>query len=88
MAPFNNYFAYYQPVSIKQEGYTVDPCLIISIGKCIHTHYLSLSLYTVSEQQLRWAKAEENPLFLCLFGRLAELTWMGNELIRQFQDKV
>ena len=46
MAPFNNYFAYYQPVSIKQEGYTVDPCLIISIGKCIHTHYLSLSLYS------------------------------------------
>lgn len=44
--------------------------------------------HVVSEQQLRWAKAEENPLFLCLFGRLAELSWIGNELIKQLQDKV
>ena len=48
-----------------------------------HTHK-----HSVSEQQLRWAKTEDNPLFLCLFGRLAELSWMGNELIRQYQDKV
>jgi hypothetical protein len=41
----------------------------------------------VSEQQLRWAKTEDNPLFLCLFGRLAELSWMGNELLKQFQEK-
>ena len=45
-------------------------------------------LHTVSEQQLRWAKAEENTLFLSLFGRLAEISWMGNELLKQFQDKV
>ena len=48
-----------------------------------HTH-----THTVSEQQLRWAKTEDNPLFLCLFGRLAELSWMGNELLKQFQEKV
>ena len=59
-----------------------------------HTHtifsltYTHTHTHTVSEQQLRWAKAEDNPLFLCLFGRLAELNWMGNELIRRFQDKV
>ena len=56
--------------------------------KNIHIPTRVLHPHTVSEQQLRWAKAEDNPLFLCLFGRLAELTWMGNELIRQFQDKV
>ncbi|CAI7994409.1 hypothetical protein GBAR_LOCUS1440, partial [Geodia barretti] len=56
-----------------------------SVYECLNK--LMIAQTRVSEQQLRWAKAEENPLFLCLFGRLAELTWMGNELIRQFQDK-
>ena len=62
--------------------YSATPLKYIWISACFY------ACHVVSEQQLRWAKAEENPLFLCLFGRLAELNWIGNELIKQLQDKV
>lgn len=62
------------------------------------THYILIPLpssplkllhpFSASAWHLKWAKFESDEFMIYLFGKLAELRWLWNEIQQQFVDKV
>ena len=81
--------------SVDESSYGFDlPSLMhayLDLSLSLSLSLLALLLYNfaiASAWHLKWAKFEEHHFLFFLFGKLAELRWIWNDLLNRFVDRV